>query len=76
MPRFLPDPPPTPFGGRCSRRPIAPGQSDGAPCGKPRIHMGSGPGDVWLCAYCDSVTSVEIHGPPRLLRYIESGDRS
>lgn len=79
MPR-LPDPPPTPFGSRCSNR-LTPYS---AACGRPRIHLGQGPTDVWLCLECDMlpeppeprVPAYVRQGPPRLINYIRTGDRS
>lgn len=80
----LPMPPPTPFEPRCSHRTVT--LTTTSVCGKPRIHLGmAGRGDVWLCVEHDMLpeTPGELRqpayvraGPPRLVHYIRTGDRS
>jgi hypothetical protein len=79
----LPEPPPTPFERRCHHRSSRPGSS--TVCDKPRIHLGSGPTDVWLCIEHDMLPETPQSlrqpayvrpGPPRLVNYIRTGDRS
>jgi hypothetical protein len=63
----LPDPPERTDGGRCN----------GPKCERPRIHLGmTDRGDVWLCAVCDVGAGTVLAGPPRLVAYLKSGDRS
>jgi hypothetical protein len=69
--------PDAPFNRRCTR------DNYGKPCGRPRIHLGSGPRDVWLCPECDMgaesadprVPAYVRPGPPRLVHYIRTGER-
>jgi hypothetical protein len=80
----LPEPPPTPFGSRCNHRSSKTGST--TVCGKPRIHLGmQGRGDVWLCIDHDMLPETRETlrqpayvrpGPPRLVNYIRTGDRS
>lgn len=76
----LPDPPPTPFNAKCSG-PVQ-GLRKGH-CGRPRMCLGmNGKDAVWLCIECDmgapsgtlQTPTYVRPGPPRLVRYIRTGD--